>query len=281
MSFRAAAIQMTSSQDVDQNLKSAASLIQSAVREGAALVVLPEMFSLIGATEAEKAEVGEPLGHGKVQDFLANQAVKHHIWLVGGTIPLLHPDQPKLFASSLTYNPKGERVSCYNKVHLFDAVVRKDEEVYQESKMTMAGNSIVVVDTPFIRLGIAVCYDIRFPELFRMLFKQGVEMFVIPAAFTAVTGRAHWEVLLRARAIENFAYVLGACQSGIHSNGRATYGHSAIVSPWGEILAHLPEGEGFIVGDIDREKLLHIRTDMPVLSHCRIDFQTDLAVIVE
>lgn len=280
MSFRVAAIQMTSSQEVDHNLKRAESLIQSAVMEGATLIVLPEMFSLIGVEEA-KMDIGEPLGHGKIQDFLANQAAKHRIWLVGGTIPILHPDQPKLLASSLVYNPAGKRVSCYNKVHLFDAVISKGEEVYQESKITTAGNAIVVVDTPFIRLGIAVCYDLRFPELFRMLFKQGVEMFVIPAAFTATTGRAHWEVLLRARAIENFAYVVGACQSGVHSNGRVTYGHSMIVSPWGEILAHLPEGEGFIVGEVDRDKLLHIRMDMPVLSHCRIDFQTDLAVIVE
>jgi deaminated glutathione amidase len=280
INFRAAAIQMTSSKEVDKNLKTAAMLIESAAMEGANIAILPEMFSLIGATETEKIGIGEPLGQGKLQDFLANQAIKHHIWLVGGTIPLLHPQQKKLLAASFVYNPKGEQVACYNKIHLFDAIVQDKEETYQESRITSPGNAIVIVDTPFVRLGLAVCYDIRFPELFRMLFKQGVEMFAIPAAFTATTGRAHWEILLRARAIENFSYVVGACQSGLHQGGRTTYGHSMIVNPWGEILACLPEGEGFIIADIDKEKLMKIRADMPVLSHTRINFQTDLPLVI-
>lgn len=279
MVFRAAAIQMTSGQEVDKNLKTAANLLESAAMEGANIAVLPEMFSLIGATETEKIDAAEPLGQGKVQDFLANQAIKQGIWLVGGTTPILHAEQQKVLAACLIYNPEGKQVACYNKLHLFDATIQDKEGTYQESKITAAGDSIVLVDTPFGRLGIAICYDIRFPELFRILFQQGMEILAIPAAFTVPTGEAHWEILLRARAIESFSYVIGACQSGSHEGGRKTYGHSMIINPWGEISACLPQGEGFIIADIDKEKLLKIRQDMPTLSHCRIKLETNLPII--
>jgi predicted amidohydrolase len=275
MSSRVAAIQMTSTQKVADNLKKAAQLIQSATADGAKLIILPEMFSLMGATEAEKLAIGEPLGNGKVQDFLADQAAKHGIWLVGGTTPLLHPTKKKLLAASCIYDAAGIQIACYNKLHLFDATIQGSKTVYQESSITAPGNSIVIVDTPIGRLGVGVCYDIRFPELFRVLFTKGAEIIAIPAAFTVQTGEAHWEVLLRARAIENFCYVVGACQSGIHPGGRQTYGHSMIADPWGMVIAYLPEGEGFITADIDREKIAMLRKNMPTLSHCRIGLSTE------
>lgn len=275
MSSRIAAIQMTSTQKVPENLKKASQLIEAAAADGAKLIILPEMFSLIGATEAEKLAVGEPIGNGKVQHFLADQAAKHGVWLVGGTTPLLHPTEKKLLAACCIYDAAGKQIACYNKLHLFDAVVQGSETVYQESRITAPGNCIVIVDTPVGRLGVGVCYDIRFPELFRVLFKKGAEIIAIPAAFTVQTGRAHWEVLVRARAIENFCYVAGACQGGVHPGGRETYGHSMIVDPWGVVMTCLPEGEGFIAANIDREKMATLRKNMPILSHCRIGFSTE------
>lgn len=279
-SVQVAAIQMTSSQEVNRNLETTAKLIQDAATTGAKLIVLPEMFLLMGTTESEKFRIAESPGKGKVQDFLANLAAKHGIWLIAGTMPILKPHQPKLLASCLIYNDTGTQIAHYNKLHLFDVVVPSSEESYQESSNISPGNSIVIVDTPFGRLSVAVCYDLRFPELFRIMFKHGVEIIAVPAAFTVPTGKAHWEILLRARAIENFSYLIGACQGGSHSAHRKTYGHSMIVNPWGEIMACLPEGEGFITAEIDREKLLKIREDMPVLSHSRIDFITELAVTI-
>lgn len=280
MTHKIAAIQMNSGQNIDENLKKAAILIENAVKDDAKMVVLPEMFSLIGATESQTLEIGEPLGQGKVQDFLANTAAKHSIWIVGGTTPILHPKEKKLLAACLIYNSAGLTVACYNKLHLFDVHIPNSDNIYEESKITAAGHTIVLVDTPFGRLGVGVCYDIRFPELFRILFQQGVEIIAIPAAFTAITGKAHWEVLLRARAIENFSYVVGACQSGVHSDARETYGHSMIVGPWGEVVACLKEGEGHIVSHIDRAKIAKIRESMPVLSHSRIDFASELQLQV-
>ncbi len=269
---------MTSNQEVSRNLETAAKLVQSAAMDGANLIVLPEMFPLMGGQEKEKNLIAEPFGNGRLQDFLANLAAKHGIWLIGGTIPIRDHDQTKLSATCFIYSDSGKQVAHYNKLHLFDATVQSGEEIYQESLMTVPGNSIVIVDTPLGRLSVAICYDLRFPELFRIMLKHGVEIIAIPSAFTVPTGTAHWEVLLRARAIENFCYVIGAGQTGAHSSSRKTYGHSMIVNPWGEILAMLPKGEGFITANIDREKLLKIRENMPILSHCRINVSTDLAV---
>jgi len=268
--YRVAAVQMTSGLQVEKNLQAAAHLLQQAAQVGAELVVLPEMFTLMGAPETTKLAVAEAPGAGPVQDFLAAQARLHNFWVVGGTTPIKSPDPQKTYNSCFVYNPQGEQVQRYDKIHLFDVTVKRDFETYQESTAVAAGDKTVVVDTPFGKLGLAVCYDIRFPELFRNLLDQGMEIFAIPTAFTAKTGQAHWELLLRARAVENFCYAIGACQSGTHANGRQTYGHSMIVDPWGTVMACLAEGTGVISADIDREKLQQIRQDFPSIQHRRI-----------
>jgi predicted amidohydrolase len=267
---RVASIQTTSSTDVKKNLQQAEHLIKQAVAEGAQLVVLPENFSFMGKTEADKLNARETLGSGHVQDFLAQQALQHKTWIVGGTLPLTSPDFKKAYNACIVYDAQGKQVACYNKIHLFDAQVKPGTEVYEESASTAAGEQIVVVDTPVGRLGLAVCYDIRFPELFRALSTQGVEIIAVPTAFTVKTGQAHWEVLTRARAIENFCYVIGACQTGAHENGRETYGHSLIIDPWGTILACLPDNPGVITADISLETLHQIRNDFPVHQHRKL-----------
>lgn len=265
--FSVAALQMTSGTDVKENLKQAKGLIQQAVSQQAQLVVLPENFALMGKTDTDKLNAQESLGSGLIQDFLAQQALQHRIWVVGGTIPLRSPIPAKLYNACLVYNEQGQRVACYNKIHLFDAHVKPEKEIYQESKLFYRGDQVVVLDTPVGRLGLAICYDIRFPELFRKLLDQGAEIIAIPSAFTVKTGEAHWEVLTRARAIENFCYLIGACQTGAHQNGRTTYGHSLIINPWGSILACLPNEAGIITAEISLEYLYDIRTHFPAHQH--------------
>jgi predicted amidohydrolase len=271
MSNRVAAIQMTSSHDVAENLVTAEKLIHQAVDEGAKLVVLPEMFAIMGLDQTDKVKYREAIGRGLIQDFLHNQALKHHIFLVGGTIPISAADDcNKVYASCLVLNDQGQRIGRYDKIHLFDAAIPEKNEKYSESQTTLPGNDIVVVDTPIGKLGLAVCYDVRFPELYRMMHIRGVEIIALPAAFTYTTGLAHWDILVRARAIENQVYIIAAAQTGAHSNTRRTYGHSMIVSPWGNVQAVLPDGEGVVVEAIDLNYMHQLRGDFPALKHRKL-----------
>jgi len=232
-------------------------------------VVLPENFSIMPFQDAERLAAAERDGAGLVQDFLASTARSHGIWLVGGTVPLQTENGSRVRAACPLYNDRGERVACYDKIHLFDVKLDNGEE-YNESRVIEAGSRTVVADTPFGRLGLAVCYDLRFPEQFRQMLDQGAEIFAVPSAFTAHTGRAHWEVLVRARAIENLAYVVAAAQGGYHINGRETYGDSMIVNPWGEVLDRLSRGSGFVIADIDRRQFSATRSGFPSIHHRKL-----------
>jgi nitrilase len=267
---RLAAIQMASGPNVHANLYEAERLIGSARAAGAELVVLPENFAHMGMTEQDKLNVKETDGSGPIQAFLAEQAKQHGIWIVGGTVPIAAADPNKVRAACLLFDDQGRRVARYDKVHLFDVHLEETGENYTESESIESGDQVVVVDTPFGKLGLAVCYDLRFPELFRNMAKQGVEIITLPSAFTAITGKAHWEPLVRARAIENLSYVVAAAQGGYHVNGRETHGHSMIVDPWGIVLDRLPRGSGVISADMDRERLAGIRRSFPALDHRRI-----------
>jgi len=264
---RVAAIQMASGPNVNANLIEAERLIGRVVDAGAKLVVLPENFALMGNSEQDNVKIREQDGDGQIQEFLAEQAAKQKIWLVGGTIPLAADDANKVRAACLVFNDQGERVARYDKTHLFDVDVIDSGESYTESRTIEAGESVVVVDTPFGHIGLAVCYDLRFPELFRSMLDRGAEIFAVPSAFTAITGKAHWEIIIRARAIENLCYVIAAAQGGFHINGRETHGDSMIVDPWGIVLDRLPRGSGFVVADIDRERMASVRRNFPSIDH--------------
>ena len=270
-----AAIQMASGTNVSANLIEVSRQILSAAQAGAKLIVLPEYFAIMGLQDADQVKVAEDDGTGPIQDFLSEQAKKNNVWLISGTIPLkLDNEQTsseeKIYAACLVYNDLGERVSRYDKIHLFDVHIEASSETYKESETIEAGNQAIVVDTPFGKIGLAICYDLRFPELFRQLAVQGAEIIVLPAAFTAITGKAHWEVLLRARAIENLCYMVAAAQGGYHVNGRETHGDSMIVDPWGSILDHLPQGSGYVIADVDLENVKSIRKNFPALQHRKI-----------
>jgi len=261
---KVAALQMCSSHLVSENLAMAAKLIAEAKANSAELVVLPEMFAAMGLKEQDKLKIKEKYGDGLIQNFLAEQALKNNIWIVAGTIPISTQTENKARASCLIYNNQGVVVARYDKIHLFD-VTLSARESYFESSTIEAGNNIVVLDTPIGKLGIAVCYDIRFPRLFAGLHELGAEIIAIPAAFTMKTGAAHWELLARARAVENFCYVIGACQGGTHTSQRQTYGHSLIVDPWGKIMTELNESKpGVIYADIDLKYLADIRKSIPL-----------------
>ncbi|MDD2814998.1 MAG: carbon-nitrogen hydrolase family protein [Thiotrichaceae bacterium] len=266
---RVAVIQMASGSNLNANLHEAARLLQDAAAMGAELVVLPENFFLMGIHETDKVALREAFGTGKIQQFLAQQALKHKFWLVGGTIPLLADSPDKVRAACLVFNPNGQCMARYDKMHLFD-VNTTPSESYFESGTVEAGKQLVTVATPFGKLGLAICYDLRFPELFRQLVEQGVEIFCLPSAFTALTGRAHWEVLVRARAIENLSFMIASNQGGYHVNGRETHGNSMIVDPWGSILTQLRRGTGVICSDIDMEALRALRHSFPVLQHRKL-----------
>lgn len=267
---RVAAVQMASGPHVEANLLEAERLIGKAVEAGARLVVLPENFALMGLTERDKVEAREAPGQGRIQGFLADQARRQGIWLVGGTVPLACDDPHKVLAACLVFDDTGRQVARYDKMHLFDVRLVDTGESYNESATIQNGCEVVVIDSPVGRLGLAVCYDLRFPELFRKMLDQGVEVVALPAAFTAITGRAHWECLLRARSVENLVYLIAAAQGGYHLNGRETHGHSMIVDPWGAVLNRLPQGAGVVVADIDRERLAVTRLNFPALRHRRI-----------
>lgn len=263
-----AAIQMVSGPEVTENLAVAGELIARAAAGGAQLAVLPENFALMGRKEEEKVAVREVEGEGPIQGFLAEQAARYGLWLVGGTIPLqVDGDDRRVRAACLLFDDRGQRIARYDKVHLFDVEVIGSAERYAESATIAPGERYVVADTPLGRLGLAVCYDLRFPEQFRTMVEQGMTVMALPAAFTAATGKAHWETLLKARAIENQCYVVASAQGGKHANGRETYGDSLIADPWGEILQRWPQGPGVVLAEIDEERLAQIRRQFPVLEH--------------
>ena len=260
---RLAAVQMISTPRVDENLATAGRLIAEAAAQGAQLVALPEYFPIMGLRERDKVAVREVDGQGPIQDFLGGTARRHGIWLVGGSMPLVAASPDKVLNSSLVFNPLGERVARYDKIHLFG--FQKGEERYNESATIEAGSQPISFVTPFGRVGVSICYDLRFPELFRAL--GVVDLLVLPAAFTEVTGRAHWEILLRARAIENQCYMLAVAQGGRHENGRETHGNSMLIDPWGEVLVRRDKGEGVVIGEIDPARIAEVRASLPALSH--------------
>ena len=268
--IKATAVQMASGPNIDANLLEAQRLVKEAAKEGSKLVVLPENFAYVGKRCSDILQIGEQAGHGPLQDFLHKLAAKYKIWLVGGTIPLATEKSDKVRASCLTYNDKGEIVARYDKMHLFDVDLIDADESYAESKTFEAGDTPVVVESPFGNIGIAVCYDLRFPELFRNLADKGMDIIAMPAAFTAVTGKAHWEPLVRARAIENLSYMIAAAQGGYHISGRETHGQSMIVDPWGAVLAQVPRGSGYITSTLDLDLLKATRKNFPSLDHRRL-----------
>ena len=268
---KAAAIQMNSLADVEANLASARSLLEQAHARGVKLAALPENFPIMGRREADKLEVAEALGEGPIQAFLSRCARELEMWIIGGTIPIRSDTRAgKVAAASLVFDDTGRFVARYDKIHLFDVDLPDREERYRESATIAPGSKPVVVATPLGRVGLSVCYDVRFPELFRHLQVQGAEILCLPAAFTAATGRAHWETLIRARAIENLCYVIAPAQSGRHANGRETWGDSMIVDPWGHVLDRVGEvGAGLAVAEIDLTMQKQVRERFPSLNHRR------------
>jgi predicted amidohydrolase len=262
-----AAIQMTSGPDVPANLREAHKLLEEAAGRGCRLAVLPENFAFMGLCDADKRRIAEDDGRGAVQDFLAQTARGLAMWIVGGTVPLRGAGDGRVAAACLVYDSKGERRARYDKIHLFDVQVPDRAESYRESANVAPGSAPVVVDTPVGRLGLSVCYDVRFPELFRRLAAAGAELLAVPSAFTEPTGRAHWEPLLRARAIENLCWLIAPAQSGFHPNGRETYGDSMIIDHWGRVLERLPRGRGCITAEIDLQRQRRDRESFPALSH--------------
>jgi predicted amidohydrolase len=265
-----ACIQMASGPNPGANLLEAERLIEEAVSQQARLVVLPENFALMGKTERDKVELREKPGSGAIQTFLSEQAARHGIWLVGGTVPLVADDENKVRAACLVYDDTGNLAGRYDKIHLFDVELVDTNEQYTESETIEPGNEVVVLDTPFGRMGLSVCYDLRFPELFRQQLEAGMEIIVLPSAFTAITGRAHWEVLVRARAIENLCYVIAPDQGGYHLNGRETFGHSMIVDPWGTVLNSLSRGPGVVCAEVELGRLNTARRNFPSIQHRRL-----------
>jgi nitrilase len=260
--FRVAAIQMISTPEVAANLARAGELVERAAAQGAQLALLPEYFGIMGR-ETDKVALRERDGEGPMQDFLRDTAARLRMWIIGGTVPLECADANRVRNSTLAFGPAGERIARYDKIHLFG--FSQGEEQYHEARTIEPGGETVTFDAPPGLVGLSVCYDLRFPELYRRY--AGASLIVVPAAFTAVTGEAHWEVLLRARAIENQCYVLAAAQGGTHPNGRRTHGHSMLIDPWGVVVAQLEKGEGIVVGDIDPVRLREVRRDLPALEH--------------
>lgn len=269
-----AALQMASAPQVQPNLLEAKRLLQESAQKGAVLAVLPENFAMMSMQDADLLSIAEEPGRGPLQDFLANQASRLKMWVVGGTIPLRATREDRVRAACLVFNDQGEVVARYDKIHLFDVHVPDSAEHYSESGIIEPGQSLVTVDTPVGRMGLAVCYDLRFPELFRGLLDQGAEFVVIPSAFTALTGQAHWEILLRARAIENQYFVLAAAQGGFHLNGRETHGHSALIDPWGRIDSMLARTPGVLVADLHCDCVDRIRRLFPAVRHRRFHCNT-------
>lgn len=265
--MKVAAIQMVSAGDLDTNLEHAGTLLRQAAKQGAELAVLPEYFCMIGSKDTDKLAISETEGQGKIQAFFAKTAKELNIWVVGGTIPLKTDDPLHVNNSVLVYSPTGELSARYDKIHLF----RFDNgiESYDESNVLVRGDKIVSFDLPskdghIWRIGLSVCYDMRFPEHYR---SKEVDAWLVPSAFTYTTGQKHWEILLRARAIENLAYVIAPAQGGVHPTGRRTWGHSMVIEPWGDVMSVLPEGEGVVMAELDIAQLKHHRQQLPALQH--------------
>lgn len=267
---RVAAVQMTSGASVPANLAIVERCLREAAEAGAKLAVLPENVAFLGRRDVDKLAVAEPQGSGPIQAALSGYAREFGLWIVAGTLPLQSADPMRVAAASLVFDERGEIVARYDKIHLFDVLIPGKAEAYRESAHILAGDTVRVVDTPCGRLGLSVCYDIRFPELYRRMSAEGAEWFTVPAAFTVPTGEAHWETLLRARAIENLAAVVAAGQVGRHENGRATYGDSMIINHWGEIQSRRREGVGIVVADLDRDAQREARQAFPALQHRKL-----------
>jgi nitrilase len=261
------AIQMCSAASVAPNLARARGLLEQAAARGAQLAVLPENFAIMARRARDRQAVAEQDGDGPIQSMLAAAARDLKITIVGGTMPLIVAGETRVAAASLVYGPDGARIGRYDKIHLFDVNVPDAAESHRESAGMVPGRTVTVFDTPVGRLGVAVCYDLRFPELFRRMSQQGAEIFALPAAFTVPTGKAHWDLLNRARAVENLCHLVVAAQVGQHENGRETYGHSMVVDCWGGIVDMLADGEGAAVGEIDLERQARIRREFPALEH--------------
>ena len=263
-----AAVQMNSGPDVAANLAAAGRWLAQAHAQGAALAVLPENFALMGARETDKLAVAEADGGGPIQEFLAQTARRLQMWIVAGTIPLKVPGQAdRVYAASLVYDDKGKAVARYDKIHLFDVAVPGGERYCESASIARGEARAVVVDTPLGKLGLSVCYDLRFPELYRRLSAAGAEILLVPSAFTERTGRSHWEFLLRARAVENLCYVVAPNQCGEHAGGRRTWGHSAVIDPWGEVLACRDADDGVATAVVSRQHLQELRAGFPALEH--------------
>jgi len=261
--FKVAAIQMASGPNVAGNLAEAKRLVEKAAEEGARLVVLPEYFPIMGMTDIDKIAVREQPGSGPIQEFLSETARRLKIWLVGGSIPLAASSPDKVLNTCLVFDESGAQVARYDKIHLFNLDL--GNEHYHEAETIEPGNNVVVVESPFGRIGLAICYDLRFPELFRAM--KDVDIIALPSAFTATTGKMHWEPLLRARAIENLSYVVAAAQGGYHVNGRETHGHSMVVDPWGRVLDQIQRGSGVVIAEVNRNYQASLRASLPALSH--------------
>ena len=261
--FRVAAIQMAAGPNVSANLKEAGRLVDMAASQGAKLVALPEYFCIMGMKDVDKVVAREQPGSGPIQEFLSETARRLGIWLVGGSVPLASSLPDKVRNSCLVYDDNGKQVARYDKIHLFG--LQLGNERYAEEKTIEAGDKVVTLESPFGRIGLSICYDLRFPELYRAMGK--VDIILAPAAFTATTGKAHWETLIRARAIENLAYVIAPAQGGYHVNGRETHGDSMIVDPWGVVLDRLPRGSGVVMANINPEYQASLRASLPALNH--------------
>ena len=269
---RIAAVQMVSGSDLQTNLQTAERWVREAHRQGATLVLLPEYFCLMGKKDTDKCAIAEPEGTGPqspIQARMAALAGALGIWLAAGTIPLQSSSPPRIRNSLLVYNPQGAPVACYDKLHLFS--FQNGQEQYDESRTITAGSRPVACDTAAGRTGLSVCYDIRFPELYRsMVNEQPLDLILVPAAFTATTGQAHWEVLLRTRAIENQCWLLASAQGGLHDNGRRTWGQSMVIDPWGRVVSQVKEGEGLAIADLDPAQTAEVRLNLPALAHRRL-----------
>ncbi|MBR8057303.1 carbon-nitrogen hydrolase family protein [Burkholderia dolosa] len=261
--FRVAALQMVSTPDVARNLADARRLIAEAAGEGAQLVLLPEYFCFMGHRDTDKLALAEPYQDGPIQRFLADAARRHGVWVIGGTLPLKAPEPDRVLNTTLVFDPSGNEAARYDKIHLFN--FEKGDESFDEARTIRAGDTVVALDAPFGRVGLSVCYDLRFPELYRRM--GDCALIVVPSAFTYTTGRAHWETLLRARAVENQCYVLAAAQGGKHENGRRTWGHSMLIDPWGEIVAVRDVGASVVLGAIDSQRIADVRQSLPAWRH--------------
>jgi nitrilase len=259
-----AALQTVATPSVERNLDTARRLIAEAAQQGAELVALPEYFCLMGLSDRDKLAIAETSGEGPIQAMLASAAREHGVWVIGGTLPLRTANADRVFNACCVYSPEGRQTARYDKIHLF----RYDNgrESYDEGRVLQAGSTPVACDVGALRLGLSICYDLRFPELYRRLMLPPCDLIAVPSAFTHTTGRAHWEVLLRARAIENQCYVIAPAQGGLHENGRRTFGHSLIVDPWGEVLSLLEEGDGVVMAKLDVQRIAEVRAQLPALT---------------